>query len=128
MASEINGLLSLSLLIHERLTGASTSQSRTDTTRLDAPYEFTDGTNADTKCDLVYVYLEQTLAAGATLSLDLAGSLKTPLSESAVFVKVVAIYVRNRSDGNGGVIKVGPPGAAGIASPWLAASDANVLV
>lgn len=44
---------------------------------------------------------EYTIASGATLSLDLAGSLKSPAGDTAVFAELALIYVKNAPmDGN----------------------------
>lgn len=83
-----------------------------------------DGTDTG-EADLAYVAV-RTLAAETAESLDLAGSLETPVGDAAVFAEVTGLFI-TAAAGNGGTLTIGGAASNAFVGPFGDASDTIVL-
>lgn len=119
MAQTLSSRLLLQILGQEVET--TENKKGTISAEIAADYVFGDGTTSSTM-DLLWSD-RRTLAASASETLDLAGSLTDSFGNTLTFVKVTAIVIRNRNTVAGDTIEVGPDPSNGFTGFFKAAAD-----
>jgi len=96
------------------------------TAALESVKSLTDGRGAD-EADLIYV-TSFNLAAGANLDIDLSGSAdKTRFGDDLAFNLVRGIMLKNKSETDAAVLRLGGIGATGLVN-WISSNAAYVNV
>ena len=113
-------LLKASVLLEGEVFGANDLGTPDMDIKIRAILNFLNGVTAG-KADRFYAD-QNTLAASASASLDLAGSLLDPVGGPATFAKVNLIYVKAAA-GNANDVVIGGAASNGFVTPFGAATD-----
>ncbi len=109
--------------------GEATAQSTTDFAAAPTTFEWmfpmACGTS-DGQTNLAYMRKGLTIAASATTTFDLAGSLTDLFGHTLTFTVVKCIVLKNRSTTAGDTLKIGPAASDSWVGFWADASDRSL--